>query len=160
MGAGLNDAIGSRYFNIGQTSDFDYESSFNIGDKYGTLFESLHKPLHENCKDFSVLGTTIKLMNMNVLNKLTDKAFDNILKKKIREVLPEGNHCTENYKHTRTFFVKWAWGMSKLTFINKITFSSMVSMQVPLYVQYASIVVMFRIEFHINELDGSISRIN
>lgn len=37
LGAGLNDVIGSRYYNIGQISIFDDESSFNMGEKYATF---------------------------------------------------------------------------------------------------------------------------
>lgn len=79
LASGLNDSIGSEYFNIGPTSDFDGDSSFNVGDKYNVMFESLHKPLYDNCKDY-VLKMVVKLMHIKVLNKLTDKAFDDILK--------------------------------------------------------------------------------
>lgn len=47
----INDVIGSRYFNIFPTFNFVNESSFNAGDKYDTLFRSLHKPLYQHCKE-------------------------------------------------------------------------------------------------------------
>uniref|UniRef100_A0A803QHC9 Transposase-associated domain-containing protein n=1 Tax=Cannabis sativa TaxID=3483 RepID=A0A803QHC9_CANSA len=43
LDAGLHDDIGSKYFDIGPTSDFNDESPFNVDDKYDALFESLHK---------------------------------------------------------------------------------------------------------------------
>ncbi|XP_074322874.1 uncharacterized protein LOC141659847 [Apium graveolens] len=100
LAEGLHDAIGTKYFNIGPTSDFVDQTLFNVDDKYDTLFKSLHQPLYGNCKDFSLLSTVVKLMNIKVLNKLTDKAFDDILKL-LREILPDGNHCPENYQQTR-----------------------------------------------------------
>ncbi|KAK1360625.1 hypothetical protein POM88_045099 [Heracleum sosnowskyi] len=56
LATGLNDSINSKYFDIGPSSDFLGNSPVNVGDKYDALFESLHKPLYDNCKDFSVLS--------------------------------------------------------------------------------------------------------
>lgn len=51
-------------------------------------------------KSFFVCSTVVRLMNLKVLNKLTYKAFD-VMLKIFTEILPEGNHCPENYYQTR-----------------------------------------------------------
>ncbi|KAL8104719.1 hypothetical protein AgCh_028790 [Apium graveolens] len=56
LSSSLNDDINSKYFDIGPTSDFDGDSLFNGSDKYDVLFESLSKPIYDNCKDFFVLN--------------------------------------------------------------------------------------------------------
>ncbi|XP_074373620.1 uncharacterized protein LOC141713968 [Apium graveolens] len=112
LASGLNDAIGSEYFDIGRTGDFDEDSSFNVSDKYNVIFESLHKPLYDNCKD-SILKTVVKLMNIKVLTKLTYKAFDDILKC-FKDTLPEGNHCPENYYHTRKLLCEVGLGYEQI----------------------------------------------
>ena len=113
LASGINDAIGTKYFDIGPTSDFDGDSYLTVGDKYNAMFESLYKPLYDNCKDFSVLNTVVRLMNIKVLNKLTDKAFDDILKC-FKEILPEGNHCPENYYHTRKLLCEVGLGYEQI----------------------------------------------
>ncbi|XP_074323736.1 uncharacterized protein LOC141660647 [Apium graveolens] len=113
LAEGLHDAIGSKYFNIGPTSDFVDQTLFNVDDKYDTLFKSLHQPLYGNCKDFLLLSTMVKLMNIKVLNKLTDKAFDDILKL-LREILPDGNHCPENYQQTRKLLCEVGLGYEQI----------------------------------------------
>ncbi|XP_074378004.1 uncharacterized protein LOC141719504 [Apium graveolens] len=112
LASGLNDTIGSEYFDIGPTGDFDGDSSFNVSDKYNVIFESLHKPLYDNCK-YYVLKTVVKLMNIKVLNKLTDNGFDDILKC-FKDTLPEGNHCPENYCHTRKLLCEVGLGYEQI----------------------------------------------
>ncbi|XP_062113352.1 uncharacterized protein LOC133824484 [Humulus lupulus] len=113
LAAGLHDAIGSKYFDIGPTSDFNDESPLNVDDKYDELFESLHKPLYNNCKGFSVLSATVKLMNLKVLYKWTDKSFDGLLEC-LREILPEGNQCPGNYYQTRKLLCEVGLGYEKI----------------------------------------------
>ncbi|KAK1366021.1 hypothetical protein POM88_041582 [Heracleum sosnowskyi] len=96
---GLNNAINSKYFDIGLTGDFVRDTPSDVCDKYDALFEYLHKPLFDNCK-ISVLKAVVRLMNIKVLNKITDKAFEDILKF-LKEILPEGNFCPENHYQTR-----------------------------------------------------------
>ncbi|KAK1382537.1 hypothetical protein POM88_020272 [Heracleum sosnowskyi] len=59
LAEGLNDAINTKYFDVGPTSDFISESPFNACDKYDALFKSLHKPLYDNCK-ISVLSAVVR----------------------------------------------------------------------------------------------------
>ncbi|XP_062081341.1 uncharacterized protein LOC133786147 [Humulus lupulus] len=113
LAAGLHDAIGSKYFDIGPTSDFNDESPLNVDDKYDALFESLHKPLYNNCKGFSVLSVMVKLMNLKVLNKWTDKSFDGLLEC-LREILPEGNQCPGNYYQTRKLLCEVGLGYEQI----------------------------------------------
>ncbi|XP_062094208.1 uncharacterized protein LOC133800269 [Humulus lupulus] len=113
LAAGLHDAIGSKYFDIGPTSDFNDESPLNVDDKYDALFESLHKPLYNNCKGFSVLSAMVKLMNLKVLNKWTDKSFDRLLEC-LREILPEGNQCPVNYYQTRKLLCEVGLGYEQI----------------------------------------------
>lgn len=80
MGVRLNDDINSKYFDIGATSDYVDDSPFNTSDMCDVLFESLYKPMYDNCKYFSVLSAVVRLMNIKVTNKITDKSFDDILK--------------------------------------------------------------------------------
>ncbi|XP_062118652.1 uncharacterized protein LOC133832303 [Humulus lupulus] len=113
LAAGLHDAIGSKYFDIGPTSDFNDESPLNVDDKYDAFFESLHKPLYNNFKGFSVLSATVKLMNLKVLNKWTDKSFNGLLEC-LREILPEGNQCPGNYYQTRKLLCEVGLGYEQI----------------------------------------------
>ncbi|XP_074364848.1 uncharacterized protein LOC141705880 isoform X2 [Apium graveolens] len=100
LAAGLNDAFNNKYFDIGPTTDFADDSPFNVDDKYDSLLISLHMPLYDNCKEFYVLSVVVRLMNVKVLNKLTDKAFNDMLKC-FKAMLPEGNNFPEDYYQTR-----------------------------------------------------------
>ncbi|XP_062089145.1 uncharacterized protein LOC133795705 [Humulus lupulus] len=101
LSAGLQDAFGGPYFDIGPTSDFiDNEFPRNSNDKYDALLDSVHNPLYENCTKFFVLSAVVKLMNLKVINKWTDKGFDDLLKC-LKEMLPDGNHCLISYYQTR-----------------------------------------------------------
>ncbi|XP_062085975.1 uncharacterized protein LOC133792082 [Humulus lupulus] len=113
LATGLHDAIGSKYFDIGPTSDFNDESPLNVDDKYDALFESLHKPLYNNCKGFSVLSAIVKLMNLKVLNKWTDKSFDGLLEC-LTEILPEGNQCPGNYYQTSKLLCEVGLGYEQI----------------------------------------------
>ncbi|XP_074364704.1 uncharacterized protein LOC141705714 [Apium graveolens] len=104
LASGLKDAIGSEYFDIGPTGNFDDNSSFNVSDKYNVIFESLHKPLYDNYKDY-ILKTVVKLINIKVLNKLTDKAFDDILKC-FKDILPEADEMA--WKHFYNIYLHFA----------------------------------------------------
>ncbi|KAL8115384.1 hypothetical protein AgCh_022029 [Apium graveolens] len=73
LAEGLNDANNTKYFDVGPTSDLIKDS-----DKVSYRW----------------------LMNLKVLNKMTDKAFDDMLKF-LKEILPERNSCPENYYQTR-----------------------------------------------------------
>ncbi|WOH08702.1 hypothetical protein DCAR_0728148 [Daucus carota subsp. sativus] len=113
LATGLNDALKGEYFDIGPTSDFVDDSSFDVSDKYNFLFESLDKPLYDNCKDFSVLSAVVRLMNVKVLNKLTDKAFNDILKC-FKEMLPKDNQFPEDYYHTRRLLCQAGLGYEQI----------------------------------------------
>ncbi|XP_060970192.1 uncharacterized protein LOC133037268 [Cannabis sativa] len=114
LARGLHDAIGGEYFDIGPTSDFtNTKFQHNGGDKYDALFESLQKPLYENCKNFSVLSAVVKLMNVKVLNKLTDKAFDDLLKC-LKDILPDGNHFPDDYYQTRKLLCEVGLGYEQI----------------------------------------------
>ncbi|XP_074379633.1 uncharacterized protein LOC141720881 isoform X1 [Apium graveolens] len=99
LAEGLNDANNTKYFDVGPTSDLIKDSSSKVNEKYDALFKSLHMPLFDKCKIF-VLSAVVRLMKIKVLNKMTDKAFEDILKF-LKEILPEHSSCPENYYHTR-----------------------------------------------------------
>ncbi|KAK1383580.1 hypothetical protein POM88_021315 [Heracleum sosnowskyi] len=71
LAEGLNDAINTKYFDVGPTSDFISESPFNVCDKYDALFKSLHKPLYDNCK-ISVLSAVVRTP-LYILNNSVDE---------------------------------------------------------------------------------------
>ncbi|XP_062119368.1 uncharacterized protein LOC133833127 [Humulus lupulus] len=114
LSAGLQDAFGGPYFDIGPTSDFiDNEFPRNSNDKYDALLDSVHNPLYENCTKFSVLSVVVKLMNLKVINKWTDKGFDDLLKC-LKEMLPDGNHCPISYYQTRRLLSEVGLGYEQI----------------------------------------------
>ncbi|XP_062119270.1 uncharacterized protein LOC133833022 [Humulus lupulus] len=114
LSAGLQDAFGGPYFDIGPTSDFiDNEFPRNSNDKYDALLDSVHNPLYENCTKFSVLSAVVKLMNLKVINKWTDKGFDDLLNC-LKEMLPDGNHCPISYYQTRRLLSEVGLGYEQI----------------------------------------------
>ncbi|XP_062119146.1 uncharacterized protein LOC133832883 [Humulus lupulus] len=114
LAAGLHDAFGCQYFDIGPTSDFiDNEFPRNSSDKYDALLDSVHNPLYDNCTNFSVLSAVVKLMNLKVINKWTDKGFDDLLKC-LKEMLPVGNRCSINYYQTRKLLSEVGLGYEQI----------------------------------------------
>ncbi|KAL8089644.1 hypothetical protein AgCh_039215 [Apium graveolens] len=99
LAEGLNDSNNTKYFDVGPTSDLIKDSSSKLNDKYDALFKSLHMPLFDKCKIY-VLSVVVRLMNIEVLNKMIDKSFEDIVKF-LKEILPERNSCPENYYQKR-----------------------------------------------------------
>ncbi|KAL5568137.1 hypothetical protein UlMin_024712 [Ulmus minor] len=101
LGAALYDAVGVNFINIGSTSDLIADERPTIEQAhYEKLFEALNNPLYKDCESFSALTFVIKLMNIKVMNKWSDKSFEMLLKL-LHEALPEGNNCPESYYDTR-----------------------------------------------------------
>ncbi|KAK9070391.1 hypothetical protein SSX86_010793 [Deinandra increscens subsp. villosa] len=99
--AGLQDAIGDQYFDIGPTNDLtgNQQPAFK-NNRLQKLHEALDSPLYEGCKDTCTLTFVVKLMNLKVMNKWTDNSFEMQLKL-FREVLPKPNNCPESYYEVR-----------------------------------------------------------
>ncbi|XP_074346425.1 uncharacterized protein LOC141685209 [Apium graveolens] len=113
LATGLNDNINSKYFDIGPSSDFFTDSPLNVSEKYDDLFDSLHMPLYDNCRDFSVLNPVVRLMSIKVVNKLIYKAFEYILRS-FKEMLPEGNKMPDNYYQTRKLLCEVGLGYEQI----------------------------------------------
>ncbi|KAL4585273.1 hypothetical protein LXL04_009889 [Taraxacum kok-saghyz] len=96
--AGLDDATGHPFFDIGPTDDL-IGNQHPESARYEKLYEALKKPLYEGCKT-STLTFVVKFMNLKVMNKWTDNSFEMMLKV-LRDDLPEGNNCPESYYDVR-----------------------------------------------------------
>ncbi|XP_057771556.1 uncharacterized protein LOC130992829 [Salvia miltiorrhiza] len=99
--AGLHDAVGNQFFDIGPTDDLieNQQPNHENNARYEKLFEVVHNPLYEGCGE-SALTFVVKLMNIKVLNKWSDKSFEMLLKL-LHEVLPQDNNCPDSYYNTR-----------------------------------------------------------
>ena len=100
MGEALRDAAGHAY-DIGSSSDLlsDMRPPAEQA-RYDKLFEELHNPLYDDCMKFSALTFIVKLMNVKVLYKWSDRSFVALLKL-LHEALPVGNRCPRTYYETR-----------------------------------------------------------
>ena len=101
LGAGLYDATGTNFVNIGSTSEL-IADTWTVAEqtRYESLYKALKHPLYKGCKNFSALTFVVKLMNIKVLNKWSDNSFEMLLKL-LHEMLPEGNNCPNSYYDTR-----------------------------------------------------------
>ncbi|KAL5573205.1 hypothetical protein UlMin_022802 [Ulmus minor] len=100
MAEALRDAAGHAY-DIGSSSDLlsDMRPPAEQA-RYDKLFEELHNPLYDDCMKFSALTFIVKLMNVKVLYKWSDRSFVALLKL-LHEALPVGNRCPRTYYETR-----------------------------------------------------------
>lgn len=99
--AGLDDATGHQFFNIGPTNNLLGNQQPNTEHAHSQkLYEAVNNPLYEGCKDYSTLTFVVKLMNLKVMNKWTDNSFEMLLKL-LHEVLPDGNSCPDSYYDVR-----------------------------------------------------------
>lgn len=64
---------------IGGSAGIPRESTHDAR-KFDHLFDDLENPLYPGCETFSVLTFLINLMPVKILNKITNKAFDMLLK--------------------------------------------------------------------------------
>ncbi|CAH9093047.1 unnamed protein product, partial [Cuscuta europaea] len=98
--AGLHDAFGNQYFDIGDTTEFlTNQQPMAKKSHYEKLYEALDTPLFVGCHTSSVLTFVVKLMNIKVMNKWSDGSFEMLLKL-LREVLPQSNNCPQSYYET------------------------------------------------------------
>ncbi|KAL5576570.1 hypothetical protein UlMin_018269 [Ulmus minor] len=68
--------------------------------RYDKLFEELHNLLYDDCMKFLALTFIVKLMNVKVLYKWSDRSFVALLKL-LHEALPVGNRYPMTYYETR-----------------------------------------------------------
>ena len=64
---------------------------------FDDLFTKIETELYQGCTKFSSLNFSMKLMDLNVSNKWTNKSFDSLLKL-LKNVLPERNKLLVSYK--------------------------------------------------------------
>ncbi|XP_060959174.1 uncharacterized protein LOC133030448 [Cannabis sativa] len=101
LGAGLHDATGVEFVNIGSTYEFIVDSRPAAEQaRYEKLYEALNSPLFKGCENSSALTCVVKLMNIKVLNKWSDSSFEMLLKF-LHELLPKDNNCPTNYYDAR-----------------------------------------------------------
>lgn len=70
----------NQYFDIGPTDDLNENLQANDENiRYEKLYEAVRNPLYEGCGE-SALTFVVKLMNIKVMNKWSDKSFETLLK--------------------------------------------------------------------------------
>lgn len=98
----FQDATHDCYFDIGSAANIlSPEQPANESQRYDNLFEQLKTPLYDGFADtMYALTFVVKLMHLKVLNKLTDRSLDMLLKL-LHEAFLGGNHCLESYYNPR-----------------------------------------------------------
>ncbi|KAF5805550.1 putative Transposase-associated domain-containing protein [Helianthus annuus] len=99
--AGLEDATGHPFFNIGPTNDLiGNQQPADGNNRYEKLHKALNNPLYDGCTNSSTLTFVVKLMNFKVMNKWTDHSFEMLLRM-LHGVLSAGNNCPQSYYDIR-----------------------------------------------------------